>query len=127
QYMQYGYWKVRVIQKHKVPASMRHLVPGGFLALLLASALGSVIWPSVLWGLLALVGLYVLCAVVAAGSTAARLGWQFFPLLPVVFACYHFSYGCGFLHGLWDFVILRRGPSSAYTKLTRPPQTHKVS
>lgn len=30
QYMQYGYWKVRVIQKHKLPASWRHLVPGAF-------------------------------------------------------------------------------------------------
>ncbi len=27
QYRQYGYWKVRVIQKHKLPASWRHLVP----------------------------------------------------------------------------------------------------
>ena len=28
QQMQYGYWKVRVIQKHRMPASVRHLVPG---------------------------------------------------------------------------------------------------
>src|SRR5262249_44122863 len=33
QYAQYGYWKVRVIQKHKIPASIRHVVPGGFLAI----------------------------------------------------------------------------------------------
>src|SRR5205823_12095039 len=26
QYAQYGYWKVRVIQKHGLPASMRHVV-----------------------------------------------------------------------------------------------------
>lgn len=30
QYRQYGYWKVRVIQKHRTPASLRQLVPGGF-------------------------------------------------------------------------------------------------
>ena len=35
QYMQYGYWKVRVIQKHKMPASVRHLVPGIFVFLLI--------------------------------------------------------------------------------------------
>jgi glycosyltransferase involved in cell wall biosynthesis len=44
QYYQYGYWKVRVIQKHKLPASWRHLVPGAFvfilLLLFLLSALG---------------------------------------------------------------------------------------
>ena len=27
QYYQYGFWKVRVIQKHKRPASIRHLIP----------------------------------------------------------------------------------------------------
>src|SRR5215468_7328772 len=36
QYTQYGYWKVRVIQKHKLPASVRHLVPGSFVLALLA-------------------------------------------------------------------------------------------
>src|SRR5712671_5833877 len=30
QYRQYGYWKVRVIQKHRMPASWRHLVPASF-------------------------------------------------------------------------------------------------
>ena len=35
QYAQYGYWKVRVIQKHKLPASIRHLVPGSFVASLM--------------------------------------------------------------------------------------------
>src|SRR5215813_2610722 len=44
QYMQYGYWKVRVIQKHRMPASVRHLVPAGFifsLILLLPASLWS--------------------------------------------------------------------------------------
>ena len=27
QYYQYGFWKVRVIQKHRRPASIRHLIP----------------------------------------------------------------------------------------------------
>src|ERR1043166_1115501 len=34
QYMQYGYWKVLVIRKHQMPASIRHVAPGGFLAVL---------------------------------------------------------------------------------------------
>ena len=40
QYMQYGYWKVRVIQKHKMPASVRHLIPGGFVLLLICATAG---------------------------------------------------------------------------------------
>ena len=38
--MQYGYWKVRVIQKHKIPASVRHLVPGWFCPLIDCAAAG---------------------------------------------------------------------------------------
>ena len=41
QYLQYGYWKVRVIQKHRRPAAIRHLAPAGLvisLALLTATA-----------------------------------------------------------------------------------------
>jgi len=30
QYFQYGFWKVAVIRKHKMPASLRHLVPAAF-------------------------------------------------------------------------------------------------
>ena len=38
QCVQDGYWKVRVIQKHTLPASIRHLVPGGsYLAVRIAS------------------------------------------------------------------------------------------
>ena len=56
QYLQYGYWKVRVIQKHKLPASVRHLVPGGFVLSFLVLLLVSPVWPPALWGWLGLVG-----------------------------------------------------------------------
>lgn len=50
QYLQYGYWKVRVIQKHKTTASWRHLVPGSFVftlaLLLLLSAFCFLLSPS---------------------------------------------------------------------------------
>ena len=68
---------------------------------------------------MALVGLYFVCNLTASILTAARHGWKLFPLLPVVFACYHFAYGYGFLGGIWDFVVLRRGPHRTYTTLTR--------
>ena len=31
QYFQYGFWKVLVIRKHRLPASWRHLIPGIFM------------------------------------------------------------------------------------------------
>jgi succinoglycan biosynthesis protein ExoA len=119
QYMQYGYWKVRVIQKHKMPASPRHLVPGCFVLALIALPIASLWWPLAGWGWLGIVGTYAMCNIAVSFLTAARQGWKLFPLLPLVFACYHLAYGYGFLQGVWDFIILRRGPASTYTKLTR--------
>ena len=52
-------------------------------------------------------GTYAICNVAASFLTAARHGWKLFPILPLVFACYHFAYGYGFLRGVLDFVILR--------------------
>jgi succinoglycan biosynthesis protein ExoA len=116
---QYGYWKVRVIQKHKIPASIRHLVPGCFVLSLIFLALVSPWSRVVLWGWIGLAGLYLLCNIAASILTSWRVNWRLFPLLPFVFACYHFGYGYGFLRGILDFVIFRREPTHAYTKLTR--------
>jgi succinoglycan biosynthesis protein ExoA len=115
-----GYWKVCVIQKHKIPASIRHLIPGCFVLSLIVLALASP-WSRVgLWGWLGLAGLYLLCNLVASALTAVRVDWRLFPMLPLVFACYHFGYGYGFLRGLLDFIVLKRKPAHAYTQLTRP-------
>jgi GT2 family glycosyltransferase len=119
QYLQYGYWKVRVIQKHRLPASWRHLVPGGFLLSLVLLGLLALWWPVAFWSLLSLVSLYLMAAVVASFPAAARHGWRTLPLLPLVFACYHFSYGCGFLRGIMDFLVFRRGPTDSYGQLHR--------
>jgi len=119
QYKQYGYWRVRVIQKHGTPASLRQLVPGGFVLLLTVLALGSLWWPSVFWAWLALMGTYFLCNIAASFLTASRWEWKLFPTLLIVFPCYHFGYGYGFLRGLWDFVVFQRKPAHNYTELTR--------
>jgi succinoglycan biosynthesis protein ExoA len=119
QYLQYGYWKVRVIQKHKIPASVRHLIPACFVLFSIVLPLISLWWPLVAWAWLILGGIYVVSNVAASFLTAARQDCKLFPLLPLVFACYHLAYGFGFLCGVWDFVIRRQGSAHTFTKLTR--------
>ncbi|PON11826.1 glycosyltransferase family 2 protein [Candidatus Entotheonella serta] len=119
QQLQFGYWKVRVIQKHKLPASIRHLVPGSFALTLLLLAFTACMWPPAVWPLLVLSGMYGLANLAASTLTAARKGWSLLPLFPLVTACFHFAYGLGFLRGLWSFGVLRRGASQAYTQLSR--------
>jgi len=109
QYFQYGFWKVAVMRKHHMPACLRHLVPGTFaltiVALLLGAILGTVVLPQAesvkVWLLLAsVVGIYLSGCLLAAVATAKRFGWKLLPILPMIFAIYHFSYGFGFVTGL---------------------------
>ena len=115
QFHQYGYWKVPVIRKHRLPASPRHLVPFGFVALLALLAAGGLVWPTA-WA--ALAGVLLLYAVVAFGN-AALLSPRQAPAIAWAFACMHAGYGLGFGRGLLDFAVLRRGPAAAQTTLTR--------
>jgi glycosyltransferase involved in cell wall biosynthesis len=119
QYKQYGYWKVRVLQKHKTPASMRHLVPGVFVGSLVTLTALVAFWDTaaLLWA--SLVVAYVCLSLTASVMTARHAGWCLVLLLPIVFGCYHFGYGWGFLRGFLDFVILRRKPNLQFTTLTR--------
>lgn len=120
QYAQYGFWKVRVIQKHRLPASFRHLVPG-----LLVFGLGllGVLAPFSRvagTGLLLLSCSYLLANLVATLAVcASRSSWIYLPVMPLVFAAYHFGYGYGFMRGIIDFWCLRRAPSRKFTQLTR--------
>jgi glycosyltransferase involved in cell wall biosynthesis len=119
QYAQYGYWKVRVIQKHCLPASVRHLVPAAFVLTMLTLPIVALFWPWVLWIWSALGILYSVGNLAASVAAARRSNWTLFPVLPAVFACYHFGYGYGFLRGIWDFIFLRRTPVGAMSTLTR--------
>jgi len=119
QQMQYGYWKVRVIQKHKIPASVRHLIPAIFVLSLIFLPLPSLWLPLTSWSWFVLVATYLICNFAASLLTAERVGWKILPILPIVFACYHFGYGYGFLRGIGDFLLFRRRPNGVYTALTR--------
>ena len=120
QYVQYGYWKVRVIQKHKIPASIRHIVPGtfvGLLAILAALSPFNQLSLKILAGLLA----FYLLANSGASFLACKepSKWKYIPVMPIIFAAYHFGYGYGFLRGILDFVILKKQAGKTFTNLTR--------
>ncbi len=103
QYFQYGFWKVRVLQKHPRQMSLRQFVPPAFVAALLGSALLALVMPLGRWLLALVAGLYLLANLAASLWTAAkRDAWAIF-VLPIIFAILHISYGSGFLIGLARF------------------------
>ena len=108
QYFQYGYWKVRVMQKHPRQMRPRQFIPPLFVGALLLSLavasfsfiLGS--WFALPFGLAA--GSYALANLAASASIIARRSdWSLFWLLPIAFAILHVGYGLGFLVGLVKF------------------------
>jgi glycosyltransferase involved in cell wall biosynthesis len=122
QYVQYGYWKVCVIRKHKIPASPRQLVPGGFVASLLLLAAASPFSDRAWQLLLGLAVFYIATSLtfsVALCGNAARR--RYLPVMPAVFAAYHFGFGYGFLQGVADFIVLRKPAGGRFTALTRAP------
>jgi glycosyltransferase involved in cell wall biosynthesis len=120
QYAQYGYWKVRVIQKHRLPASVRHLVPGTFVGATLLLGLLAPLHRALFSSWLGLLAAYLAANCAVTLLTCLRRGCvQFLPVMPAVFAAFHWGYGYGFLRGVIDFMLLRRGGSTTFTRLTR--------
>ncbi len=120
QFWQYGYWKVPVMRKHRLPAAPRQLAPFVLVALCAVLALCAVWWPALWWAFGLVVALYA--GVALAGAALAAQPWReprAWGRIAWAFACMHFGYGIGFAVGLWDFCVLRRAPSAAATGLTR--------
>jgi glycosyltransferase involved in cell wall biosynthesis len=103
QYFQYGYWKVRVLQKHLRQMRPRQSAPPLFVLSLILSLCLTVLFPDGWISLAAIAGTYALASLAASLATAAKRGWRHLALLPVVYAILHLSYGLGFLVGLVKF------------------------
>lgn len=109
QYFLYGYWKVRVMQKHLLQMRARHFVPPMFVATLIVALASLPFWSS---GWLLLGG--VCSAYVAANLMASlvtswqRHDWRLIPFLPVSLLSLHVSYGLGVLVGCVRFMSLWR-------------------
>lgn len=109
QYYQYGFWRIRTIQKLGRPATLRQLVPMLFVTGLLSLAAAAVAFPLTRMALLVYVGLYLGGLAAGAIVVGRRTGFAGLVLAPVVFMILHFGYGLGCLWGIVRFVILRGG------------------
>jgi len=103
QYFQYGYWKVRVLQKHPRQMQWRQFVPPLFVVGFIGSVLAAVIFPQSRSIACVMIGAYAIANLLASILTAARNGLRHLPLLLIVSSTLHLSYGSGFLLGLIKF------------------------
>ena len=131
QYLQYGFWRVAVIRKHRTLGSWRHAGPvafvGGTLLCLFAAALAlAARQPAMAEAAAAALGaglsVYLLACVAAAIPCSRSLDLSSALMLPVVMATYHVAYGLGFLLGIFHLRAPRRrtaAPERLFTALTR--------
>jgi succinoglycan biosynthesis protein ExoA len=131
QYFQYGFWKVAVIRKHRLPGSWRHVAPIALVlsnvvllaAMAFTKAAGASQWfivIAVMW--LSMAAAYTIATLAASIMVARRHGWSILMYLPAVFATYHVSYGLGFAAGLrWYFSTPAQNldSPSVFSRITR--------
>lgn len=120
QFVQYGYWKIPVIRKHRLPASLRHIAPFVFFLSLSILAAAIPFWGAAGVALLCAVLLYLGALVVGTRKQRAtlgsgRLGW----LTVTAVATMHLGYAAGFGRAILDFWVLRKGGQASMTRLTR--------
>jgi cellulose synthase/poly-beta-1,6-N-acetylglucosamine synthase-like glycosyltransferase len=106
QYYQYGFWKVRVLQKHPRQMQLRQFLPAAFILALLASFLLTITL-QIGWLFLAVVAGSYLVINIGASILAARqcqAGLDMGLRVCLVNAAMHLSYGLGFLLGMIYFI-----------------------
>jgi len=117
-YYQYGYFKPLVARKVGRIMTVRQLVPSMLVAALLGSASVSLWMPeaaAILVALVAIYGGFVLACSIAATGSDLRCGLA----LAAVFPTLHFSYGIGFIRGIYDHFIARSLPKAREVGFSR--------
>jgi GT2 family glycosyltransferase len=117
QFYQYGYWKVFVNTKHKTVTTLRQLVPPIFV-LYVSSLSFAFLLPYPFNWMYFSGGFAYLVMLLYSSLNLVKKGNDFF-LFIRTFLTLHFSYGVGYLHGIINFIILKRKPSQKQMKLSR--------
>ena len=99
QYFQYGFYKIRVMQKRKTVLSSRHLIPALFLFAAISGLILALLFCNIVFAIIVL-GPYIIMNI-AATVVLAREKRSSLIYLPVIFPVLHFAYGLGTLAGIW--------------------------
>ena len=120
QYFQYGYWKVRVIQKHNRPAALRHLIPMLFVIFLFGGAILSIFSSLARITFLGILALYLLLDIIFSAKLSIRNRLSCFLFILPTFLILYLSYGIGFLLGLLNFCVIKNNEiTEKNTRLSR--------
>ncbi|GAA0747866.1 glycosyltransferase family 2 protein [Clostridium oceanicum] len=106
QYFQYGFWKVKVMQKHGKTASLRHLVPMLFVITnILGFLLGMIFKPIMMLWIVEVITYILSNLIFSFKVSKGEKG--VLKYIPIIFSILHISYGIGFLEGLFVFFVVK--------------------
>jgi len=111
-YYQYGYFKPLVNKKIKIPANVRQLAPAALILVPVVLALLGWWNTWLVWAAAGLLSLYLLAVTGVSLALCSGKGPGLFANLMGSFFTIHFSYGWGYLRGIWDFTVLNQRPRS---------------
>ncbi|HOJ06877.1 MAG: glycosyltransferase family 2 protein [Ignavibacteriota bacterium] len=104
QYFSYGYWQIAFLKKHKIPISIRQLIPFLFFSVIIILLFISIILKKFWLGLLlplVYVSILVLSSIPILFKKEIRVAINF----PIAVFILHFSYALGFFFGLFRFSV----------------------
>ena len=107
QYYQYGFWRIRTIQKHGRAARFRQIVPLLFVLCWILLIVAAVAYRPVGYALVGFAALYAMGLIASIVLAARKHPWSVALLVPLPVAIMHFAYGLGSLKGVWSWVICR--------------------
>ena len=117
QFYQYGYWKVFVNTKHKTVTTWRQLIPPVFVLYVFSIDFLPFL-PFLFTLFYSLPFILYLILLVFVSLRCAKKSTSVFAFIRT-FIILHFSYGSGYLHGILNFIILKRKPSKNQMRLSR--------
>lgn len=105
-FYQYGLYKPLGNKKLGAPATLRQFIPLLFVLGIVLGLVLSLLFP-ILWiPYLAFLLFYLLIGVIEGCKSAAKIGYKSLVfIMPYVFTNIHFSYGIGYLHGLYKVLL----------------------
>lgn len=105
QYFRYGYWRVAVLRKHKIPISFRQQVPILFYLIMILLLIFGMI-KGMNWVGLVLPVLYAMIIFVFTLTIFFKAGFTVAALFPIPVFILHLSYAAGFFCGVNKFLII---------------------
>jgi len=104
QYFSYGFWQIAFLKKHKIPISIRQLIPFAFFSSIAVLSLISFILGDKWIGLI-LPGIYIGILFLASIPILFKNGVKVAANFPLAIFILHFSYALGFFSGIFRFSL----------------------